>query len=85
MIITERCDDPKVCSLAVSVPRTLLRVLGVVFFPPCLSLSPSRICVSLSIRPALRRALAAIDLDPDAGVGLENMAGGWSREIEGEV
>lgn len=56
-------------SLADSVPRILLRDLCAFL----LSLSPSRICVSESTRPALRSALEAMVLDPEAGVDVENM------------
>lgn len=48
------------------------RALDEPFLPPGLSVR-SRIVVSRSIRPALRRALLAIVLEPGAGVGLENI------------
>ena len=53
--------------------RGLLRDLIVTFLPPGLSFSTSRIRVSVSIRPALRKALAAMFLDPEALEDVENI------------
>ncbi|RPD61115.1 hypothetical protein L227DRAFT_76166 [Lentinus tigrinus ALCF2SS1-6] len=49
----------------------LLDCFGAPLRPPCLS-ETSRIFASVSMSPALRRALAAMARVPGAGVGLEN-------------
>jgi len=96
MIITDRCG-PKVCSFADSLTRSLLRAD---FLLSGLPFSTSRIRGSASNRLALRKALVAMFLDPEAR-GVENMAeskkslacrwwlttenGKWTAESKGGV
>lgn len=63
-------------SLKASIGRVRCeRILELPFLPPGLSVA-SRIGVSLSRRPALRSALAAMAFDPGAGAGAADIIAG---------